>query len=208
MDPLLNSLEYLSQGGWIMLPLGASSLVMWMLIVERLYRFRSWIKEDIGIGEAIEAVRSGSLNSGGEGMRCGLVRDFLKARSGDARLDSSILAECAKRIEPRLERSLATISVLAVIAPLLGLLGTVIGMIETFDVISIFGTGNAKAMAGGISVALITTQSGLLIAIPGLFLSGILRRRADSLSNQLREATSALSRCIQAPSQTATGERG
>jgi biopolymer transport protein ExbB len=95
-----------------------------------------------------------------------------------------------------LSRFLAVIAVLAGIAPLLGLLGTVLGMIETFDVISIFGTGNAKAMAGGISVALITTQTGLMVAIPGLFLSGLLLRRASRLEIRLNEFTTILDRHI------------
>jgi biopolymer transport protein ExbB len=65
-------------------------------------------------------------------------------------------------------RSLAVIGVLAAMAPLMGLLGTVTGMITTFDILAIFGTGNVKAMAGGISESLITTQTGLIVAIPGL----------------------------------------
>ncbi len=207
MDLLTDSFNYLQQGGWIMLPLGASSLLMWTLIIERLYRYRCWIFEDIGIGEAIEALRRGSLPDSGDGLRSVLVRDFLAKKTGDGELDRQILNECAMRIKPRLERSLAVITVLAAIAPLLGLLGTVIGMIETFDVISIFGTGNAKAMAGGISVALITTQSGLLIAIPGLLLSGMLRRRANNLSDRLTEATIALGRSVRLSNGIDSGER-
>ena len=84
-----------------------------------------------------------------------------------------------------LNRHLWLIAVLAALAPLMGLLGTVTGMIATFDVISIFGTGNAKAMAGGISEALITTQTGLLVAIPGLYMSGFLSRRAESLKQRI-----------------------
>jgi biopolymer transport protein ExbB len=99
--------------------------------------------------------------------------------------------------QPTLEHFLAVIAVLASIAPLLGLLGTVLGMIETFDVIAIFGTGNAKALAGGISVALVTTQTGLLIAIPGLFVSGLLFRRSNRLKIQLDEITTILDRNLQ-----------
>ena len=198
MDLLQQSLEYLLQGGWIMLPLGLCSLVMWMLILERLYRFRVLARSDVGINEAIEAVRAGALRGDWVGLRAELVRSFLHRRSGDPELDRAVLAECVSRIRPRLARSLAVIGVLAAVAPLLGLLGTVIGMIETFDVISVFGTGNARAMAGGISVALITTQSGLLIAIPGLWLSGLLERRAAHLGQRLEEVASALARQIQA----------
>ena len=76
---------------------------------------------------------------------------------------------------------------MAAIAPLLGLLGTVSGMMDTFNVISLFGTGNAKGMADGISIALITTQAGLVIAIPGLYMSVYLRRHAHRLENKLNE---------------------
>ena len=85
----------------------------------------------------------------------------------------------------RLKAYLAVIGVLAAIAPLLGLLGTVTGMIAAFDVLAIFGTGNAKALAGGISEALITTQTGLLVAIPGLYMKGFLDRRADNLTQRI-----------------------
>ena len=91
---------------------------------------------------------------------------------------------------------IAIIGILAAIAPLLGLLGTVLGMIETFDVIAMFGTGNARAMAGGISVALITTQTGLLVAIPGLLMSNRLGRMSSHLKTTLDEAVATLSRNI------------
>ena len=61
------------------------------------------------------------------------------------------------------------------------------GMMTTFDVMAVFGAGNAKAMAGGISEALITTQSGLLVAVPGFFMSGLLSRRAARIENSLDE---------------------
>lgn len=102
--------------------------------------------------------------------------------------------EEANYIKSRLKKHLSLIAVLAGIAPLLGLLGTVNGMIETFNVISLFGTGNAKAMAGGISVAMVTTQSGLLVAIPGMLFSAMLFRRARRIENRIDEKTIILQR--------------
>ncbi|MBE9569130.1 MAG: MotA/TolQ/ExbB proton channel family protein, partial [Proteobacteria bacterium] len=102
--------------------------------------------------------------------------------------------QCAMREMSPLRRFLSVIAVLAAVAPLFGLLGTVTGMMTTFDVIAVFGTGNAKAMAGGISEALITTQSGLLVAIPGLFMSVFLIRRADHLESNLDELLITLKR--------------
>jgi biopolymer transport protein ExbB len=100
------------------------------------------------------------------------------------------------RLRRRLDSRLSLIAVLAAIAPLLGLLGTVLGMIETFDVIAMFGTGNARAMAGGISVALITTQTGLLVAIPGLLMSNRLGRISSNLKTSLDETVAGLTRRI------------
>ena len=89
----------------------------------------------------------------------------------EAAMESALLAEM-----PRLERSLSLLGALAGVAPLLGLLGTVSGMITTFDTISTAGTGNARLLSGGISEALITTQLGLMVAIPLLLAHAWLRR--------------------------------
>jgi biopolymer transport protein ExbB len=94
---------------------------------------------------------------------------------------------------PRLERFLPTLNVLAAIAPLLGLLGTVTGMISTFQAITVFGTGEPKVMAGGISEALITTQIGLGVAVPIMFLHHLLDRRVDKIIGDIEEKGAAFS---------------
>jgi biopolymer transport protein ExbB len=94
---------------------------------------------------------------------------------------------------PRLERFLPTLSVLAAIAPLIGLLGTVTGMISTFQAITVFGTGEPKVMAGGISEALITTQIGLGVAVPIMFLHHLLDRRVDKIIADMEEKGAAFS---------------
>lgn len=195
MGLLWQIVEYIRQGGWVMLPLGICSLVLWALIAERLYAYRLLRRGDIPIQAALAALASGRL-APGEGLRARLVRAFLARRTGDPAHDARILEECIEHLRPGLTSSLAVIAVLAAIAPLLGLLGTVIGMITTFDVIAIFGTGNARALAGGISIALITTQSGLLIAIPGLLFSGALERRAAKLEHRLTEVAAVLARHV------------
>lgn len=81
-------------------------------------------------------------------------------------------------IRPKLERYLAFVALVAAAAPLLGLLGTVTGMIKTFNLITIFGTGDAKSLSSGISEALVTTELGLAVAIPALLLHGLLNRMA------------------------------
>ncbi len=97
------------------------------------------------------------------------------------------IQEAVLRQVPRLERFIATLSILAAIAPLLGLLGTVTGMINTFQVITLFGTGDPKLMSGGISEALVTTQLGLAVAIPIMLLHHFLDRRVDKILGDIEE---------------------
>lgn len=105
----------------------------------------------------------------------------------EIRLDEAVLRET-----PRLERGLTTIKILAAVAPLLGLLGTVVGMIETFQSITLFGTGDPQLMAGGISQALVTTALGLCVAIPLVFLHSLAAGRSRSLVMILEEHGSGL----------------
>ncbi len=100
----------------------------------------------------------------------------------ELKLDEAILRETAP-----LESGLSFIKVLYVIAPLLGLLGTVVGMIETFQQITLFGTGDPRMMAGGISAALITTTQGLIVAIPLTILHSLLQSRSRGLIQILEE---------------------
>ncbi|MGY3945092.1 MotA/TolQ/ExbB proton channel family protein [Aeromonas tecta] len=100
----------------------------------------------------------------------------------ELRLDEAILQET-----PRLERGIGMVKVIAAIAPMLGLLGTVTGMIGTFQAITQFGTGDPKIMAGGISMALITTVQGLVAAIPLILAHSLLQSRFTELSNVLEQ---------------------
>jgi biopolymer transport protein ExbB len=196
MELLHNSYEYLLQGGKVMIPLSLCSLVMWALIIERIYTFRTLRHHDITSALAIKAVQGEDVELYSNGLKTKLVKEFIASRTGIHHLDRDLLRQQVNSFKRRLNKFLAEIAVLAAVAPVLGLLGTVLGMIETFNVISLFGTGNAKAMAGGISVALVTTQTGLLIAIPGLFLSGWLYRRARRLTTRLEETATFLDRAI------------
>ena len=166
-DMVERTLEYLRQGGWVMVPLATVSVVMWTLIFDR--------------ARALRTLRSG------DGLRARLLAEYEAQRTGRPLADRAVLRACAGRLRRDLDRYLGVVLVLAAVAPLLGLLGTVLGMIQTFNVIAAFGTGNARAMAGGISVALVTTQTGLLVAIPGFFLGGRLKSMAATLELRLDE---------------------
>lgn len=105
----------------------------------------------------------------------------------ELKLDDAILREL-----PRLEFGLNTLKLLAAVAPLMGLLGTVTGMIVTFQAITLFGTGDPKLMAGGISQALVTTVLGLVAAIPLLFLHSFANGSARSIQQVLEEQSAGL----------------
>jgi biopolymer transport protein ExbB len=181
--------EYLRTGGVVMLPLVVLSLVMWLLIINRTLFFRRLHIKNMTAGTAREHIRDGRVPDPMQyrGAISLLVAEFVGRRSGDPQLDRHLLDETVMKINRQMTDYLAVIGVLAAIAPLLGLLGTVTGMIATFDVLAVFGRGNAKAMAGGISEALITTQTGLLVAIPGLYMKGFLDRRARNLCQRISE---------------------
>jgi biopolymer transport protein ExbB len=98
-------------------------------------------------------------------------------------IDESVLHE-----QPTLDRFGNAIFVIAAVAPLLGLLGTVTGMIATFDIITEFGTGNPKLLSNGISIALVTTELGLIVAIPALLLGNFLNGWSEGIKNDLDRA--------------------
>ena len=102
-------------------------------------------------------------------------------------LDDAIIKEI-----PKLEAGHGYIKLLAAIAPLMGLLGTVTGMIETFQAITLFGTGDPKLMAGGISQALVTTVLGLVMAIPLLFAHSLISGRSKAVIQILDEQSAGL----------------
>jgi len=105
----------------------------------------------------------------------------------ELKLDEAVLKET-----PRIERGVNIIKVLAAVSPLLGLLGTVTGMIATFQSITLFGTGDPKLMAGGISTALMTTVLGLISAIPLIFLHAIVSSKSKSIVHVLEEQSTGL----------------
>ena len=103
-----------------------------------------------------------------------------------------ILDEKIQSITPMIEVRVKAIKLIATVAPLLGLLGTVIGMIETFQAITLFGTGDPKLMAGGISQALVTTMLGLIVAAPLLFLHSYAENYSKSIIGFLEEKASGI----------------
>jgi biopolymer transport protein ExbB len=125
-----------------------------------------------------------------------VVADGLSARDEDRATLESVMQEAILRELPRVERGLPILAVFGAVAPLLGLLGTVTGMIETFRVITLYGTGDPRLMSAGISVALITTELGLAVAIPIMLFHTFLSRRSNAIIGEMEEKAVHLSNII------------
>jgi biopolymer transport protein ExbB len=178
---------YLVAGGVVMFPLLVISIIMWILIINRMFFFRRLNRKNMSRERAGQYIQEGQIPDPRDykGAIAMLVTEFQARRTGSLTIDRHILDETVMSVVSKLDDNLTIIGVLAKVSPLLGLLGTVTGMIVTFDIISVFGAGNARAMAGGISEALITTQTGLIIAIPGLYAHNFLTRRAENLKRRV-----------------------
>ncbi len=168
-------LDFLSQGGPLMVPLGFASILMLAVILERAVNLR---KKKILIPEIVQLVETikgpSDLNmtlailDRNPGHLSNVVRAAIENRDLTTEEIRNVVMDVGRGEAKRIEKGQTVLEAIAGIAPLLGLLGTVVGMIRVFRVIALVGAGNANALSGGISEALITTAVGLSIAIPAL----------------------------------------
>ncbi len=186
--------ELVKAGGWLMIPIIACSVVAMAIIFERLWALRSkrvvppnlvarvWQYHRKGkLDNAnISVIRDGS--SLGRILAAGLVN-----RQHSREIMKESIEESGRQVVSEMERYLNTLGTIASIAPLLGLLGTVIGMIKVFSAITIAGVGNPTILAGGISEALITTATGLSVAIPSLMFHRYFESRVQRLVVKMEE---------------------
>jgi biopolymer transport protein ExbB len=187
--------EHIAKGGsvgYVIIALGLSCLLVGLLKVKEITSFkaadpeevlsviRSIESNDIQAAQEAAAAISGA---GGTLLQTGLEHIDEKRGTLEEILYEKILA-----VRPKLERFLPFMALTAAAAPLLGLLGTVTGMIKTFNLITIFGTGDAKSLSSGISEALVTTELGLIVAIPSLILHGLLARMARQKIGDMEQA--------------------
>lgn len=180
--------ELVKAGGWLMLPIIVCSVLALAIVIERLWSLQRhrvlprhlvaevWnkLKVDAMDGDAIRNLRRHSPL--GRVLAAGVIN---RHHSREVMMES--IEDTGRHEAHNLERYLNTLGTIAAISPLLGLLGTVVGMIDVFSTISSHGVGNAPALAGGISQALITTAAGLVVAIPALMAYRYLRGRVDEL---------------------------
>ncbi len=159
--------EFFEAGGPVLWGILMVTIIMWTLIIERFWFFQYLLPQ-----KRVEIIDEwGSVNNKG---------DWFSMRMRD---------QMISEVSTETKRFLLTIETMMQILPLLGLLGTVVGMIKVFDVMTFFGTGNARLMASGVSQATIPTMAGLVAAISGLYIANLLKRKADdeiaSISDQL-----------------------
>jgi biopolymer transport protein ExbB len=180
--------ELVKSGGWLMIPIIICSIAAAAICIERylalnankiapkelLFKVWGWIQNNQLDSNKIRELKASSQL--GRILAAGLSN----SRHGRDVMKESI-QEAASHVIHDLERYLNTLGTIAAITPLLGLLGTVIGMIKVFNEIMLQGTGNASVLAGGISEALITTAAGLSVAIPSLMMHRYYSRRIDGV---------------------------
>lgn len=207
IEILNQALDFLQDGGPVLPVLGALSLWMWGLILIKWLELNRMRKLEAPLTRFLQMPRHLSANhcaspaeatnsAGGQQAETRqqsalcimepdqaadwqreIIAEVQRHRQQGLPVGRKSLEGLQGRLQSQLERHVTTILTLAAIAPLLGLFGTVAGMIDTFQGIARLGLGDARVMASGISQALITTQTGLIVAVPGLLIGNFLLRR-------------------------------
>jgi biopolymer transport protein ExbB len=188
--------EIIVSGGVMMIPIILASIIAIAIIIERFWTLNSSrIAPRNTLAEVWSKLRHNQLDAAqlrelrmasplGQILAAGLVN----AKAGRAIMIESIEL-AASHVVHDLERYLGTLGTIAAVAPLLGLLGTVFGMIEIFSETVNIGNGDVKVLAGGIAIALVTTAAGLVVAIPSLFFHRMFVRKVESLVVELERAS-------------------
>lgn len=180
--------EIVKAGGWLMAPIILCAILALGIILERFWtlqqkrvlpedltsRVWGWIEKDALDQKQIQSLYQGSAL--GRILAAGLIN-----RERDRAIMKESIEDTGRHVAHELERYLDTLGTIAAISPLLGLLGTVIGMVKVFTAITTHGVGNPTVLAGGIAEALITTAAGLTVAIPALIGYRYYRNRVDAL---------------------------
>lgn len=187
-------LEIVKSGGWLMLPIIICSIIAAAIIIERLWTLQpgrvlpknltrqvwEWVSKNQLNHTHIESLHHGSPL--GEILAAGLAN-----RHREREIIKESIEDAGRQVVHDLERYLNSLGTIAAITPLLGLLGTVIGMVKVFAAITTHGVGDPTVLAGGISEALITTAAGLTVAIPSLIGYRYLNGRVNALAVQMEQ---------------------
>ncbi|MFT5233735.1 MAG: biopolymer transport protein ExbB [Candidatus Krumholzibacteriia bacterium] len=198
--------DQIRQGGPIVWPILLIGLAALLLIIYKvIFMNRLHGNTDRLMGEVNTLAAKGdwdgcekvaNTGTGKSGAVGRVIKAGIDAREEERETLESVLQEAILHELPTVQRGLAMLAVLGAVAPLLGLLGTVTGMIDTFRVITLFGTSDPKLMSGGISEALVTTELGLAVAIPIMLCHTYLSRRSDRLIGEMEEQAVRLTNII------------
>lgn len=181
-------LEIVQSGGWLMVPILLCSILAAAISVERFWTLqRTRITPKNLLAQVWSSLKADDMDSqklrdlrGSSPLGQVLAAGIANAkRSRDIMKEA--MEEAAGQVSHDLERYLTSLGIIASISPLIGLLGTVVGMIKVFTALMLQGAGNANVLAGGISQALITTAAGLSVAIPALIFHRFFLRRIEEL---------------------------
>ena len=191
-----------------MVPILLCSIVAAAICVERLWTLqRSRIVPKNLLAQIWSALKSSDLDSqrlrelrGNSPLGQILAAGIANAKRG-REIMKEAMEESASQVSHDLQRYLTTLGIIASISPLLGLLGTVVGMIQVFTALMLEGAGNANVLAGGISQALITTAAGLSVAIPALMFHRFFMRRVDELMISMEQEAVKLAEILQGDRQ-------
>jgi biopolymer transport protein ExbB len=191
---ILSFYNWFVRGGIIMFPILIFSIIAVALIIERFLLLKKIQKNSATFSEKMEIllkeknfekVKNLAVSSPGPLAR--MIRVGIESHIKNTSLVKNKIHEVALKEVPLLEKHLSLIGTIATIEPMLGLLGTVTGMIRAFTVIALKGTGNPQALAGGISEALITTEAGLIVAIPLVYLHNILSEKVQNIISNMEQ---------------------
>lgn len=178
---------YFSDGGMsVMLPIFVVSLVSWYIGVSKLSFLNRLTRMHKKFTKELQSCKRNEKNSYNEDYTI-LLEESLRVYNSSKKQSEfeMFFKEFLLRVFPQIDSNFTTMSVWVGTAPLLGLLGTVTGMIQTFQAITDYGLDNPNLTAGGISIALITTQAGLTAAFPLVIFHNYLRSRAEALKNRI-----------------------
>jgi len=197
-------LEIFQSGGGLMVPILLCSIVAAAICVERLWSLqRSRIVPKNLLAQIWSALKTSDLDSqklrelrGNSPLGQILAAGIANAKRGRDIMKEA-MEEAASQVSHDLQRYMTTLGIIASISPLLGLLGTVVGMIQVFTALMLEGAGNANVLAGGISQALITTAAGLSVAIPALMFHRFFLRRIDELMISMEQEAVKLAEILQ-----------
>jgi biopolymer transport protein ExbB len=185
----------LRQGGWVMLAIFLLGQAGWFLVMERWWSYRNQTREVLDMLDADQAVGHSPAALAAlesrlladkrlRGMFAEIVRGLAAVRHEGEEAMIRKAREIIHRGSHRVHRHLGTIAAVASAAPMLGLAGTVGGVMVTFQVITLYGIGNPSMMAGGIAEALMVTEAALVVALPLMILHDRLHTRADKIESE------------------------